>query len=163
MKKILFLTTTLLAFFISNAQEQEVISSAGDHYQNSNVQISWTIGEISTETATDGNNIITQGFHQTNLTVTKIKEDYTNEINASINIFPNPTSEVANIKLTNVDISTFMFELNDNKGKTIIKKKFESETELINFSQYAASIYYIRIYNQEGTYTNTFKVIKNKN
>jgi len=163
MKKIFILTTTILAFFVSNAQEQEVIGSAGDHYQNSNVQISWTIGEISTETATDGNNIITQGFHQTNLTVTKIEEDYLNNVDANISIFPNPTSEMANIQLTNVDISNFTFELNDNKGKTILKKKFESETEVIDFSQYAASIYYIRIYNREGTYSNTFKVIKDKN
>lgn len=163
MKKIFILTTTVLAFFISNAQEQEVISSAGEHYSNGSVQISWTIGEIVTETATDGNIIATQGFHQTNLTVTKIEEEYLNNVDASVNIFPNPTSELATINLTDVDIADFFFELNDNKGKTILKKKFESESEVIDFSQYAASIYYIRIYNKAGTYTNTFKLIKDKN
>ena len=163
MKKIFLLTATILAFFITNAQEQEVISSSGDHFDNGSVQISWTLGEIVTETATDGNIIVTQGFHQTNLTVTQIEEEYLNSANASVNIFPNPTSDLATIKLTDVDISNFVFELNDNKGKTIIKKKFESESEVIDFSQFAASIYYIRIYNQDGTYSNTFKVVKDKN
>ena len=163
MKKIFILTTAVLAFFISNAQEQEVISSAGEHYSNGSVQISWTLGEIVTETATDGNNIVTQGFHQTNLTITKIEEEYINNVDASITIFPNPTSDLATINLTDVDISNFIFELNDNKGKTILKKNFESESEVIDFSQYAASIYYIRIYNKSGTYANTFEVIKDKN
>lgn len=162
MKKLLFLTATL-AFFSINAQNQEVVSSAGDHYDNGTVQISWTLGEIVTETASDGNNIITQGFHQSNLTITKIDEDYLNNINASVNIFPNPTSDLATIELTDVESANFIYELNDNKGKTIIKKNFDSGTEVIDFSQYAASIYYIRIYSKSGDYSETFKVIKDKN
>ena len=162
MRQIFFLTA-VLAFFTINAQNQEVISSSGDHYDNGSVQLSWTLGEIVTETATDDNVIITQGFHQSNLTITKIEEDYLNNINASVNIFPNPTSDLATIELKDVEIANFIYELNDNKGKTIIKKNFESETEVIDFSQYAASIYYIRIYSKAGDYSETFKVIKDKN
>ena len=163
MKKVLFLAVALLAFFFVSAQELEVISSGGDSYTGSNAQIAWTLGEISVETYNNGSNIITQGFHQTNLTVTKIEDDYTNNINASVNIYPNPTTETTTIELTNVDNANFIFELNDNKGKVILKKNFESEKEVINFNQLAPSIYYIRIYSKDGGYSETFKVVKDKN
>ena len=163
MKKVLFLTIAFLAFFLANAQELEVISSGGDYYEGSNAQISWTLGEISVETYNNGNNIITQGFHQSKLTVTKIDDDYLNNTDASVNIFPNPTSEYATIELSNVDESNFIYELNDNKGKVLLKKNFESKTETINFNKYAASIYYIRIYSKDGSYRETYKVVKDKN
>ena len=43
----------------------EVIASSGDYYENSNGSLSWTLGEIATETYTAGNIILTQGFQQT--------------------------------------------------------------------------------------------------
>jgi hypothetical protein len=162
MKKVFFLTATL-AFLFSNAQELEVVSSGGDHFEGTNAQISWTVGEISVETYNNGANIVTQGFHQTNLTITKIDEDYLNNSDASVNIYPNPTSEFATIELTNAINNNFIFELNDNKGKTILKKNFEGEKEIIDFKQLAPSIYYIRVYSKDGSYIETFKVIKDKN
>lgn len=66
MKKALFF---LLIFFIpfmivAQSVSPEVISSAGDYYENSNGSLSWTLGEIATETYTAGNIILTQGFQQ---------------------------------------------------------------------------------------------------
>ena len=43
---------------------QEVISTTGEHYENSNGSISWTIGEPVIETLGSNNNYLTQGFHQ---------------------------------------------------------------------------------------------------
>jgi hypothetical protein len=41
-----------------------VIASAGNYYQGSNASLSWTLGEVATETYTSGNVILTQGFQQ---------------------------------------------------------------------------------------------------
>lgn len=64
-------TTNLLFIFVifpiliySQSVSPEVISSAGDYYEGANVSLSWTLGEIATETYSNGNVILTQGFQQ---------------------------------------------------------------------------------------------------
>jgi len=66
MKKVIISLVTLLIPFIITAQSvsPEVISSSGDYYEGVNGSISWTLGEIATETYTAGNVILTQGFQQ---------------------------------------------------------------------------------------------------
>lgn len=66
MKKIIIsLTIILIPFFIAaQSVSPEVISSSGDYYEGVNASLSWTLGEIATETFTAGNVILTQGFQQ---------------------------------------------------------------------------------------------------
>lgn len=66
MKKIIFsLIIILIPFFITaQSVSPEVISSSGDYYEGANGSLSWTLGEIATETFSSGNVILTQGFQQ---------------------------------------------------------------------------------------------------
>jgi len=59
---LLFVISSTLCF--AQSIHREVIASSGDHFVGANASISWTLGEIATETLTDGNYILTQGFHQ---------------------------------------------------------------------------------------------------
>ncbi len=56
---------------ICNGQsiERSVVGSSGDYFEGTNISLSWTLGEIATETYTSGNTIITQGFQQPDITV----------------------------------------------------------------------------------------------
>ncbi len=63
-----------------------VLSSAGDVMKANNFSIEWTLGELATETLRANNLIITQGFHQTNLTIVSTNNP---EI-SGLNIYPNP-------------------------------------------------------------------------
>ena len=62
--KILFVAFLLPAFLMAQSVSPEVVSSAGDYYEGSNGSLSWTLGEIATETYSNGTNILTQGFQQ---------------------------------------------------------------------------------------------------
>ena len=66
MKKLNIITIALLLSLTVAAQSlsPEVIASSGDYYENANASLSWTLGEIATETYSYGNNILTQGFQQ---------------------------------------------------------------------------------------------------
>ncbi len=99
--------TLLAGFFISSISllsAQEVISTQGDSYDNGTNTIDFTIGEPVIETVSDGSNDVTQGFHQTNLTITNI-EDL--DVNFSVNIYPNPTSDVINLTIEKYEKITF--------------------------------------------------------
>jgi len=66
MKTITLTVAILIISILSFAQsiDREVLSSSGDSFEGPNSSVSWTLGEIVTETLTDGNTIITQGFQQ---------------------------------------------------------------------------------------------------
>jgi len=66
MKHILTILLAVLipVYILAQSVSPEVVSSAGDYYENANVSLSWTLGEIATETYTNGNIILTQGFQQ---------------------------------------------------------------------------------------------------
>lgn len=66
MKNLFVLAISLLISGLISAQsiERDVVASSGDYFDNGSVSLSWTLGEIATETYTAGNVILTQGFQQ---------------------------------------------------------------------------------------------------
>ncbi len=54
---------------LSQSIERSVVASSGDYYEAGNISLSWTLGEIATETHTSGNTILTQGFQQPDITL----------------------------------------------------------------------------------------------
>lgn len=66
MKKIFQTTLILLIPLFLGAQSvsPEVISSAGDYFEGANASLSWTLGEIATETFSNGSVTLNQGFQQ---------------------------------------------------------------------------------------------------
>ncbi|RLD52070.1 MAG: hypothetical protein DRJ05_17775, partial [Bacteroidetes bacterium] len=66
MKKFSIILIGVLLSIVVTAQSisPEVIASSGDYYENANASLSWTLGEIATETYSAGGTILTQGFQQ---------------------------------------------------------------------------------------------------
>jgi hypothetical protein len=67
MKKISFIILAMsigITQLFSQSIERSVFASSGDYFEGANISLSWTLGEIATETFTNGNTILTQGFQQ---------------------------------------------------------------------------------------------------
>ena len=62
--KLLLPLILLPNYLLSQQLTPTVLSSAGDVQTNGNVSLSWTLGEVATETYDNGNIILTQGFQQ---------------------------------------------------------------------------------------------------
>jgi len=67
MQKFYSLIVGLLisGFLSAQTVSPEVISTSGDYFSNASASLSWTLGELATETLTAGNITLTQGFQQT--------------------------------------------------------------------------------------------------
>ena len=63
-KRLLILWMLLTALYA--AQAQQLVSTAGDVYQNSSGTLSWTVGEVLTKTYANSNMVLLQGFQQGN-------------------------------------------------------------------------------------------------
>jgi hypothetical protein len=157
MKKILYIL--LLTTFGANAQSisNQVISSYGLSAANGSAQTDVTIGETVVKTVGDGNNTLTQGFHQTNLIVTTVKE---NETTNNYQFYPNPVNEMLNFNYnntTNEPVTLYLFDVN---GKLLWSKQHVTDNEQINFNDKTKGTYFLKVTDIKNNELKTIKVIK---
>ena len=167
---------TLISFFICSVtavSAQEVVSTQGDSYFNTSGGVDFTIGEVVINTATDGSNNLTQGFHQTNWNFLGM-EDFALSYEASI--FPNPTEDVLNIRTSTFENVTYT--LYDAQGKIVLQDVLSAEQTPIQVSHLAPGGYSLELIfageNKDSlqsaepaevnsTKRKTFKLIKHSN
>jgi hypothetical protein len=146
-------------FSAATVSAQEVVSTQGDSYSNSNAGIDFTIGEVIINTGTDGSHDLTQGFHQTNWNFLGV-EDFAPDYEASI--FPNPTSDVLNIKTSSFENVTYT--LYDAQGKLVLQSILAAEVTPIQVSHLAPGAYSLQLTFEEGKKSTSkskmFKLIK---
>jgi hypothetical protein len=161
MKKALltFFIIAIVKFCFAQTISPEVIASDGEHFVGTNAQLSWTIGEVMTETYSSGSNQLTQGFHQTNLTSTLIKNI---DQGFELSVFPNPVSEQLIIKSGETS-KAYFFNIFDNKGKLILTKPSQSNnSQIIDVSHFSTGIYFLNVIDSESKTIKCFKINKIK-
>lgn len=153
-KKLLPIGLFLLS---ASVNAQSVISAQGNSYSNASNTIDFTIGETVTATTSNGTNDLTQGFHQTNLVITSV-EDL--DANFSVNVFPNPTSELVNVTVDKFEGLTLnMF---DAAGKLLKQVTLNQSQTSIRVSEYANGTYLLTLTHQKDKKIKTYKLIKNQ-
>jgi gliding motility-associated-like protein len=79
MKNILLLAFGLFLLIktsTSQSLSQEILGSAGGYQPNNAVSVSWTLGEVVIETYSFYNLSLTQGFHQPDIKLTFIDDEF---------------------------------------------------------------------------------------
>tara|TARA_Y100001968_G_C19373237_1_gene726209 strand:- start:842 stop:1333 length:492 start_codon:yes stop_codon:yes gene_type:complete len=118
-----------------------LISSAGENWIQENYNLCFSLGEIAIETYEQSDVILTQGFHQEdNYQITSIHESI---YNWTINIYPNPTPDVLNIRYDDLPLEEI--HIKDTKGSIInvFKKTFSDMRCEINLSHLSAGVYFL--------------------
>ena len=145
--------------YATTISAQVVVSTQGDSYSNANGSIDFTVGEAIINTGTDGTNDLTQGFHQTNWNFLGVED---NAPNYEASIFPNPTSDVLNIKTSSFENVTYT--LYDAQGKLVLQSILAAEVTPIQVSHLAPGAYSLQLTFEEGkksaSKSKTFKLIK---
>ena len=155
MKKIIILQLLVLATFLVSSQE--VISSAGETNTISGYEICWTIGEPVIETISSGSTVLTQGFHQSKLTVTAINELSISDF--ELKVYPNPTSEFVVISANNMEEKS-SYSLFDLSGKLLENKIISASETRINLKNYARGTYLLKLQYNPGQPLRTYKIVK---
>ena len=160
MQKLIF--TMILGFALIGANAQtaspELVSSSGDSFNNTSYQLDWSIGECVTATHSAGDYVITLGFHQNTYNITSVV-DLRADIEMSV--FPNPTSDLINLKLTDFqNLSGLSYVITDISGKVLAKNKILSTSQTLNFTNYTDGTYLISI-TENNQLIKSFQIIKN--
>jgi hypothetical protein len=152
-KGILFL---LFLICYMNLQAQQVVATTGAFFQNTNGSMEYTLGESVITTLSFTDKILTQGFHQSRITVTAI-EDLTVST-FDIQVYPNPASEYIVIRINTELPGKLHLYLYDINSKLLVNKKIENLETIIPFKEYPPAIYLLRII--AGKETRTYQIIK---
>lgn len=158
---LLCISCSLACF--SQEKNSSVIAAAGDVSKGGNIILEWTVGEPVIETASSASARYTQGFHQPSLEVQKItskKELATLQFSA--HVYPNPSAEILNIRLSQVSETPLLISLVDAGGKVLLRNAFPANSTLlkINVSRLSGGVYILKITDAKGSIQSNYKVIR---
>ncbi|MBK6833705.1 MAG: T9SS type A sorting domain-containing protein [Bacteroidetes bacterium] len=151
-KYFFFLFTSITAF--SQSISLSVVSTSGEYFRNNDFEISWTIGEVVTESFFDSQtNSIAQGFEQP---ILKIKE--TPFISSVFTVYPNPT--FGDLHFNFPIESNYTVKCYDALGRLLISDKVYSQNYKLDISFFAEACYMFSILNEDSGERNVVKVLK---
>ena len=155
MKHALF-TFILLTSILGHAQslELQVIGSLGGTFTNAETaRIDFTAGEFTVSTLTDGETILTQGFHQEahSAPLSIDSEEIT-----LISLYPNPVKSNFYIKGLKGQVALYIYDIN---GRLVHKNLNYLDATSIDISNLRSAIYMVHLTNEQGAVTK--RLVKN--
>jgi hypothetical protein len=154
MKKLLLL---LLISNIGQAQSitKQVIGAAGKTQSNSNIKLSYTVGEPVVGLMTAGGNQLGNGYYPAlNLQALSIED---NVLDVQLRVYPNPTLQ--SLYVSHPDMNSFGITIVDLNGKQLYSGTINKE-EPLDVSGYTQGMYMVTIDNTTTSKKNTYKIIK---
>lgn len=149
---------SLLLPLLSIGQELEIIGSSGTQSNSSTYQVSYTIGELVVETGmTEDSIAVTQGFHQSNFTITNISEV---PVPADMRVYPNPTPGEIVIESSQLD-QIEAFSLYDMKGSLVLQFENQNTNRTqMNLGHLSNGTYFLKATQKENPTPITYQIIK---
>jgi len=158
---LIFIAVALILPVCAQTVEPMVIASAGGYDEATGVSISWTLGETIIPTFQDDDEnptiILTHGFQQ-QLIVTTVEENL--EILVNVTIYPNPASEILNIRFEKPLDGEVDLVLLSQDGRLVKNDIIEATTfeKQISMQDLPSGIYFLRLI--KGKLSNVYKVVR---
>ena len=140
-----------------NFCQQQAVSSGGDG-NSAGGSVSYSIGQIAYQQAIGTGGSIIQGMQQPfEITATLGVEN--SESQLEMQIYPNPVSDILNLKIEKISIKNMQYRLYDLSGKLLKTEGVKSSLTQINLQNYQSSTYLLQVLN-EAKVLKIFKIIK---
>ena len=155
-----YLLILLLAIItISNSYSQESVTVSGSTATGTGGSSSYSVGQITYTSQTSSGGFINLGVQQPYEIVTLGNDDFA-AINLVMSAYPNPTTDVLNLTVSDDKWNNLSYQLFDINGKTLsnLQKITASETS-VSMQELQQGIYFLAI-NSDGKTIKTFKIIK---
>jgi hypothetical protein len=150
---VLILTFSSLSF--SQSISKQVIGTSGKTLSNSNLKLSYTVGEPVVGLMTAGGNQLGNGYYPAMDLQALSVED--NVLDVQLRIYPNPTSQ--SLYVSHPELNSFGITIVDLNGKQLYQGTINKE-EPLDVSNYTQGMYLVTIENTTTNKKNTYKIIK---
>lgn len=160
MKKLCSLIIILMS--VTAVFAQYAIVPAGGDVQNANGSVSYTVGQVATQTSANSNGSISvaEGVQQPYEIQTVGVDNYP-QIALNAMVFPNPTENLAQLQLNGFEIPAdgLQATLYDGKGKLLQSLSVTDDLTTFQIGQYATGTYYLELRDKKQV-LKTFKVVR---
>lgn len=154
----------LFAFLLaisSGIYAQDSFNSSGGVTNGTGGSVSYSVGQIFYTTSQDESGSVYQGVQQPIEIYIVTDIDNASDIHLSLDVYPNPTTDVLCLDVENENFKSLSYQLYDMSGKIIIQNNIKSTSSRIDVQSIEASTYFLRIVNNEtNKEVKTFKIIK---
>ncbi len=154
---LLFISTLSLASF-----GQSAIVPIGGDAQSGSGSVSYTVGQVVTQTASNGSGSISvaEGVQQP-YEIQAVGVNHYPQITLNAVVFPNPTENLAQLMLNGFEIPTEGLQANlfDSKGKLLQRIHVTNDLTTFQIGQYATGTYYLELRDGKRV-LKTFKVVR---
>lgn len=158
MKTTLFTLSLFLVSFSIHVSGQQTLNTSGTNMSGSSGNVTASLGQIFYETTSSSGGNIAAGVQQPYEITATLGVDIT-EISLNLSIFPNPTTDILNLKMGFKDYNTYRYDLFDSSGKVLASQPILQTQTQITMASYPASMYLLKI-SKEGKTIKIFKVLK---
>jgi hypothetical protein len=163
-KPIALLGVAMLMGTMSYAQSiaPQSVNSSGAKMSQSNGSLSFTVGELVVLNLTDSEGNTLGGGFTAGATITTVGIQETDATVLDVSVFPNPTSDLVNIRINHSTIEQVVVFITDLQGKEVYNGIYAgiSNTIGINTSEYAPGTYLLSLKNNNNQVLGTYKIIK---
>jgi hypothetical protein len=144
---------------LTGVHAQEALPASGGNASGSGGSVSYTIGQVVYTTITGINGSVAQGIQQPYeiSVVTGLEEAI--GINLIYSTFPNPAKEYVTLRIENCDTENITYQLYDDSGKLLERKKAEGIETRIDMGNLVIATYILKVL-RNNQVVKTFKVIK---
>lgn len=160
MKTTFFTLSLFLVSFSIQISAQETLNTSGNNISGTTGSVTASIGQSFYETISSSVGSVTAGVQQS-YEITATLGISVTEINLGLAVFPNPTTDILNLKVGFKDYEKYHYELFDSSGKSLMAKPILQSQTQITMTPYPAAMYLLKI-SKEGKNIKIFKVLKNK-
>ncbi len=162
MKKQHFLFIALFLGFVMFGTAQSAIVPVGGDAQSSAGSVSYTVGQIAVQTVANSNGSVSvaEGVQQP-YEIQAVGVDEYPQIVLNAIVYPNPTENLAQLRLNGFEIPSDGLRANlfDGNGKMLQSFPVTDDLTSFQIGQYATGTYYLEV--KEGKrILKTFKVVR---
>jgi len=161
--KPIYLLLFCLSCLLANSQsiERDVIAAAGDHFVAPTFSLSWTLGEPVSETISNDDLMLTQGFHQGGeFKLTAIHEPLAEQFD--ITIFPNPTADILNIRFNSEMNEIITVQLYSMTGEKILFERTQDKNIQLNLANLSNASYLLSLRKNDGALITSYVINKTR-
>ena len=152
MRKYLLFSCLLFSICaLTRAQylDRSVVSSAGDYFEQSSVQLTWVVGDLVAGAYDIGHLMLSPG----------VNLPHYEDVPSKITVFPNPTSDLLYVNLNMDKIGHCIYYLFDILGREILNGNITSHQTELSLTPFESGVYILRVV-KENSLVQEVKIVK---
>ena len=153
--KYLVIVLLVATMGYSQSISKQVVGTSGKTLTNSNLKLTYTVGEPVVGLMTAVGNQLGNGYYPAMDLQTLSVED--NVLDVQLKVYPNPTSK--SLYVTHPNMSSFGITIVDLNGKQLYSGTINKD-EPLDVSGFTQGMYLVTVENAIANKKNTYKIIK---